>query len=211
MNPNKMLWEKGDFTRIASSMRESGEALIGTLGITKGLKVLDLGCGDGTTAIPAAKRGAHVLGVDIASNLVEAGNRRVKEMGLTNIRFEEGDASGLEGLRDDQLRPRRQHLRRNVRPETLRCREGDGPRDPTRWADRHGELDSQRSDPGRPDPQDQQRLYAAAPRGLRQPDDMGRRGQRDRTVFESRRSGEGRLLRPGYIHLHLPEPRRPNS
>jgi SAM-dependent methyltransferase len=103
MNPNKMLWEKGDFTRIASSMRESGEALIGTLGITKGLKVLDLGCGDGTTAIPAAKRGAHVLGVDIASNLVEAGNRRVKEMGLTNIRFEEGDASNLEGIKDDSF------------------------------------------------------------------------------------------------------------
>ena len=78
MNPNKMLWEKGDFTRIASSMRESGEALVGTLGIARGLKVLDLGCGDGTTAIPAAKRGAEVLGVDIASNLVEAGNRRAR-------------------------------------------------------------------------------------------------------------------------------------
>src|SRR5277367_4211579 len=103
MNPNKVLWEKGDFTRIASSMRESGEALVGTLGIAKRLKVLDLGCGDGTTAVPAAKRGAEVLGVDIASNLVEAGNRRVKEMGLTNIRFEEGDASNLDGLRDDSF------------------------------------------------------------------------------------------------------------
>jgi ubiquinone/menaquinone biosynthesis C-methylase UbiE len=103
MNPNKVLWEKGDFTRIASSMRESGEALVGTLGIVKGLKVLDLGCGDGTTAIPAAKRGAEVLGVDIASNLVEAGNRRVKEMGLTNIRFEEGDASNLEGIKNDSF------------------------------------------------------------------------------------------------------------
>ena len=54
MNPNKALWEKGDFTRIAASMRESGEALVSTLGITKGLKVLDLGCGDGTTALPEA-------------------------------------------------------------------------------------------------------------------------------------------------------------
>ena len=79
MNPNKALWEKGDFTRIAESMRESGEALVQRLGITKGLKVLDLGCGDGTTAIPAAKLGAEVLGVDIASNLVEAGNKRAKE------------------------------------------------------------------------------------------------------------------------------------
>ena len=100
MNPNKALWEKGDFTRIAASMRESGEALVGTLGLKKGLKVLDLGCGDGTTALPAAKLGADVLGVDIAANLVEAGNRRAQEAGLTNIRFQEGDATDLAGLQD---------------------------------------------------------------------------------------------------------------
>jgi ubiquinone/menaquinone biosynthesis C-methylase UbiE len=100
MNPNKALWEKGDFTRIAESMRESGEALVKSLGITKGLKVLDLGCGDGTTAIPEAKAGAEVLGVDIARNLVEAGNRRAKEQGLTNCRFQEGDASNLQDLKD---------------------------------------------------------------------------------------------------------------
>ena len=100
MNPNKALWEKGDFTRIAASMRESGEALVDTLGLKKGLKVLDLGCGDGTTALPAAKLGADVLGVDIAANLVEAGNRRAQEAGLTNIRFQEGDATDLAGLKD---------------------------------------------------------------------------------------------------------------
>ena len=103
MNPNKALWEKGDFTRIAESMRESGEALVDTLGVGPGLKVLDLGCGDGTTAIPEAQRGADVLGVDIASNLVEAGNRRAKAIGLANIRFQEGDASNLEGLADDSF------------------------------------------------------------------------------------------------------------
>jgi ubiquinone/menaquinone biosynthesis C-methylase UbiE len=100
MNPNKALWEKGDFTRIAASMRESGEALVKGLGITKGLKVLDLGCGDGTTALPEARLGADVLGVDIASNLVEAGNRRAREEGLTNCRFQEGDASNLHELKD---------------------------------------------------------------------------------------------------------------
>ena len=100
MNPNKVLWEKGDFTRIAQSMRESGEALVKTLGITKGLKVLDLGCGDGTTALPAARLGAEVLGVDIASNLVAAGKQRANEQGLTNCRFQEGDASNLEDLKD---------------------------------------------------------------------------------------------------------------
>jgi SAM-dependent methyltransferase len=100
MNPNKALWEKGDFTRIAESMRESGEALVKSLGITKGLKVLDLGCGDGTTALPEAKLGADVLGVDIAKNLVEAGNKRATEHGLTNCRFQEGDASNLHELKD---------------------------------------------------------------------------------------------------------------
>jgi ubiquinone/menaquinone biosynthesis C-methylase UbiE len=102
-NPNKALWEKGDFTRIAESMRESGEALVATLGITDGLDVLDLGCGDGTTAVPAARLGADVLGVDIASNLVEAGNARAQSLGLTRLRFQEGDASDLNELEDDSF------------------------------------------------------------------------------------------------------------
>ena len=100
MNPNKALWEKGDFTRIAESMRESGESLVQRFGITKGLKVLDLGCGDGTTALPAAKLGADVLGVDIARNLVDAGNQRAKENGLANCTFQEGDACNLQDLPD---------------------------------------------------------------------------------------------------------------
>src|SRR5213082_3330479 len=103
INPNKALWEKGDFTRIAESMRESGEALVTTLGITDGLEVLDLGCGDGTTALPAARLGANVLGVDIASNLVEAGNARAESLGLSNCRFQEGDASDLSELEDDSF------------------------------------------------------------------------------------------------------------
>ena len=103
MNPNKALWEKGDFTRIAASMRESGEQLVESLGITPGLKVLDLGCGDGTTALPAARLGADVLGVDIASNLVSAGNERARRDGLTNLKFQEGDASDLRELEDDSF------------------------------------------------------------------------------------------------------------
>ncbi len=103
MNPNKVLWEKGDFTRIAESMRESGEAFVKGLGITQGLKVLDLGCGDGTTALPEAKLGADVLGVDIARNLVEAGNKRAREQGLTNCKFQEGDACNLHELTDQMF------------------------------------------------------------------------------------------------------------
>lgn len=103
MNPNKALWEKGDFTRIAESMRESGEALVKELGVTDGLDVLDLGCGDGTTALPAARLGANVLGVDIASNLVEAGNERARKFGLTNCRFQEGDAADLNEIEDERF------------------------------------------------------------------------------------------------------------
>ena len=99
-NPNKALWEKGDFTRIAATMRESCEKLVKALGVTKGMKVLDLGCGDGTTAVPEAKLGADVLGVDISSNLVAAGNRRAQEQGLTNLKFQEGDATDLRDLKD---------------------------------------------------------------------------------------------------------------
>lgn len=100
MNPNKALWEKGDFTRIAQTMRKSGEELVSELGINNGMKVLDLGCGDGTTAIPEAKSGAEVLGVDIASNLVTAGNIRAQQEGLANCKFQEGDASNLSDLKD---------------------------------------------------------------------------------------------------------------
>jgi SAM-dependent methyltransferase len=102
-NPNKALWEKGDFTRLAAFMRDSGEDLVASLGITPGLDVLDLGCGDGTTAVPEAQLGANVLGVDIASNLVAAGNERAKALGLTNLRFREGDASDLNELDDDSF------------------------------------------------------------------------------------------------------------
>ncbi|HWJ90719.1 MAG TPA: methyltransferase domain-containing protein [Flavisolibacter sp.] len=100
MNPNKALWEKGDFTRIAETMRESGSALVAKLEIKKGLKVLDVGCGDGTTAIPAGRTGAEVLGVDIARNLVEAGNARAAQEGLSNCSFQEGDVMDLQGISD---------------------------------------------------------------------------------------------------------------
>jgi ubiquinone/menaquinone biosynthesis C-methylase UbiE len=103
MNPNKALWEKGDFTEIAQLMRASGEALVQSLGIEPPLRALDLGCGDGTTAVPLAQSGADVTGIDIASNLVAAGNKRAQELGLKNLKFYEGDASNLEGVADDSF------------------------------------------------------------------------------------------------------------
>ncbi|MBX3374516.1 MAG: class I SAM-dependent methyltransferase [Phycisphaeraceae bacterium] len=100
MNPNKALWEKGDFTRIAALMRQSGDALAASLGATPALRILDLGCGDGTTAVPLARSGAEVLGIDIARNLVDAGNRRAADHGLARLTFREGDACDLQGVDD---------------------------------------------------------------------------------------------------------------
>jgi len=100
VNPNRALWEKGDFTEIAALMRESGETLVKSLGIRRPLRVLDLGCGDGTTALPLALLGADVTGIDIARNLVEAGNRRAGKAGLERLKFQEGDACHLQGVGD---------------------------------------------------------------------------------------------------------------
>lgn len=100
MNPNKALWEKGDFTQIATLMRQSGEEVVASIGINPPTRVLDLGCGDGTTAVPLARRGADVVGIDIAENLVDAGNRRAVEAGLDRLKFQLGDASNLQEVED---------------------------------------------------------------------------------------------------------------
>jgi SAM-dependent methyltransferase len=103
MNPNKALWEKGDFTAIAAFMRESGETVVESLGVKPPLRALDLGCGDGTTALPLARAGAEVTGIDISSNLVAAGNKRAAEQGLRRLKFEEGDACNLQGVGDQSF------------------------------------------------------------------------------------------------------------
>lgn len=103
VNPNKALWEKGDFTRIAASMRESGQSFVASLGDVTALSVLDLACGDGNTAIPLGQAGANVRGIDIASNLVAAGNTRAQDLHLSNVRFEEGDASHLDNVKDNSF------------------------------------------------------------------------------------------------------------
>ncbi len=99
-NPSKALWEKGDFTEIAAFMRQSGEALVLSLGLKMPLRALDLACGDGTTAVPLAQLGAEVTGVDIVGKFVEAGNKRAKEQGLSRLQFQEGDACNLHGIGD---------------------------------------------------------------------------------------------------------------
>ena len=169
-NPNRALWEKGDFTRIAASMRDSGEALVDELGINSGLRVLDLGCGDGTTALAGGPAGADVLGVDIAANLVAAGNRaRRRPRASTNCRFQAGRCLPTCAISLTTRSTSWSDLRRDVRPAAVRRRQGDGARHPARRADRDGQLDSGRPDPGGPDPQDRGRVLAAAPEGFVSP------------------------------------------
>ena len=203
-NPNKALWEKGDFTRLAAFMRDSGEDLVASLGITPGLDVLDLGCGDGTTAVPEAQLGANVLGVDIASNLVAAGNERAQSSWADEPPVPGGRCLRPERARRRQLRPRRQHLRRDVRAEARGRGEGGRSRDPAGRPDRDGQLDSGRSDAGRADPQDQLGLLAAAARGIRQPDDLGRRGGRDRAVHRRGRARGADLVRARHLRVQFP-------
>ncbi|MEJ7912435.1 MAG: class I SAM-dependent methyltransferase [Chitinophagaceae bacterium] len=138
MNPNKALWEKGDFTRISETMRSSGESLVSKLSITKDLRVLDLGCGDGTTAIPAAKLGADVLGVDIAQNLVEAGKRRAQSEGLMNCIFQEGDATGLHDLDDQSFDLVVTIFGAMFAPKPMGRCPRNGSCHPPRWKDRYG-------------------------------------------------------------------------
>jgi len=84
-------------------MRDSGEALVKSLGVVSPLRALDLGCGDGTTAVPLARLGADVTGIDIAQNLVAAGNKRAASLGLNCLTFQEGDACNLQGVADQSF------------------------------------------------------------------------------------------------------------
>ena len=173
MNPNKALWEKGDFTRIAETMRESGEALVKSFGISRGLRVLDLGCGDGTTALPAAKLGAEVLGVDIARNLVDAGNKRAAGESLTNLKFQEGDATDLHELADHSF-----DLVVSIFGAMFAPKPFDVAKEMVRVTRPGGRIIMGNWIPNDPDAggadfEDQFRLHAATAGRLRQPDDLG--------------------------------------
>ena len=90
----KALWTEGDFGQIAKFTEPAAEAFIKRRAITEGLRVLDVACGTGNAAIPAAQAGAYVTGVDIAPNLIETARGRAKRARL-NIRFDEGDVEDL--------------------------------------------------------------------------------------------------------------------
>jgi hypothetical protein len=210
MNPNQVLWEKGDFTRLANTMRTSGDELVESLGVKPGMKVLDLGSGDGTTALPEAQHGADVLGVDIARNLVEAGNLRAKAAGLANLRFQEGDACDLRPLADDSFdlvvrvfgamfapKPF------EVAKEMVRVTKPGGA---SSWA-----TDSGRPDPGGADPEGQLGVFAAAARRVHQPDDLGRGEQRARARFAAAGVAADAVLRTRHLSPSTSPARARNS
>lgn len=87
-------WMAGDFGQIARYSAPEAEAYVERLPIQSGMRVLDVACGTGNLAIPAAQRGADVVGVDIASNLLEQARERAKAEGVA-AQFEEGDAEQL--------------------------------------------------------------------------------------------------------------------
>ncbi len=204
MNPNKALLEKGDFTRIAKSMRESGEALVQRLGITKGLKVLDLGCGDGTTALPAAKLGADVLGVDIARNLVEAGNKRAREHALANCTFQEGDVSDLHQLPDQAF-----ELVVTVFGAMFAPKPFEVAKEMMRVTRRGGRIVMGNWIPNDPTLVAQilkiSSTYTPPPPGrLRQSDDVGDREQRNRAICWRRSSSRKNILHARHVYIQLP-------
>ena len=163
--------------------------------------MLDLGCGDGTTALPAARLGADVLGVDIARNLVDAGNRRAQAEGLTNCRFQEGDATNLSELADRSF-----DLVVSIFGAMFAPKPFDVAKEMVRVTRPGGRIVMgnwipERSDARGADSEDQLRLLAAAARGLRQPDDVGDREQRDRAICGGGHSGREDLVRQGHLHL----------
>jgi ubiquinone/menaquinone biosynthesis C-methylase UbiE len=87
-------WMAGDFGRIASYTNKIAEDFVEGLNVVPGMNVLDVACGTGNTALPAARKGAHVTGVDIAPNLLEQARERASAEGLT-AKFDEGDAENL--------------------------------------------------------------------------------------------------------------------
>lgn len=90
----KSMWIAGDFGQVAKSIETGAEAFIARLALKPGVRLLDVACGSGNLAIPAARAGAIVTGVDIAPNLLEQARARAAAEGLT-IQFDEGDAEEL--------------------------------------------------------------------------------------------------------------------
>lgn len=90
----KATWMAGDFSQVAKVIEGCAQEFIDRLELSTGTRVLDVACGSGNLAVPAAHKGADVTGVDIAPNLIEQARQRARSEGLS-IKFDEGDAEQL--------------------------------------------------------------------------------------------------------------------
>lgn len=90
----KATWMDGDYAKFAKYMEPGALEILAGWQMGGGERLLDVACGAGQTAIPAAHRGLRVHGVDIARNLVDHARRRAAEEGIV-AHFEEGDAEQL--------------------------------------------------------------------------------------------------------------------
>ena len=87
-------WMDGDYAAFSAYMKPGATKILADWRIERGVRLLDVACGAGQTAIPAAKTGARVTGVDIASNLIEAARKQAALEGL-HVQFDDGDAENL--------------------------------------------------------------------------------------------------------------------
>lgn len=91
---SRQTWTAGDYGKIAKSIEAAAEEFVARRGITPGMRVLDVACGNGNVAIPAARAGAEVIGIDIAPNLIEQAKQRALQASL-EVTFEVGDVEDL--------------------------------------------------------------------------------------------------------------------
>jgi SAM-dependent methyltransferase len=95
----RSVWAAGDFLPIARSFAPGAEEFIARLALRPGESVLDVACGTGNLAIPAARAGARVTGIDIAPNLIAQARLEARTAGCV-VAFEVGDAESLPYVED---------------------------------------------------------------------------------------------------------------
>ena len=88
------IWSTGDFAKVARRIEPASAEMVAELGVEEGQELLDVACGTGNAAIPAAKRGARVTGLDLTPKLLEVSRRRAAAAGV-EIELVEGDAEAL--------------------------------------------------------------------------------------------------------------------
>ena len=90
----RALWDAGDFAALSEYIADVGERLVERAGVEGGMSVLDVACGTGNAAIPAARTGARVTGLDLVPKLLEHGRAKAEAAGL-EIEWVDGDAEQL--------------------------------------------------------------------------------------------------------------------